>query len=68
MHRGTSVPLGLLIGGEEFHNNHHAYAYSAKLGNKWWEFDIGWVYIRVLELLKLARVKQYCAEDIVRDG
>jgi stearoyl-CoA desaturase (delta-9 desaturase) len=52
------VPLGLLIGGEEFHNNHHAYAYSAKLGNKWWELDIGWVYIRLLELLKLARVKR----------
>jgi stearoyl-CoA desaturase (delta-9 desaturase) len=52
------IPLGVLIGGEEFHNNHHAYAYSAKLGNKWWELDIGWVYIRLLELLKLARVKR----------
>jgi stearoyl-CoA desaturase (delta-9 desaturase) len=52
------VPLGVLIGGEEFHNNHHAYSYSAKLGNKWWELDIGWVYIRALEMLGLASVKR----------
>ena len=52
------VPLGILIGGEEFHNNHHAYGSSAKLANKWWELDIGWVYIRGLELLGLARVKK----------
>jgi stearoyl-CoA desaturase (delta-9 desaturase) len=35
------VPIGILIGGEEFHNNHHAYGSSAKLANKWWELDIG---------------------------
>ncbi|HEY9182274.1 MAG TPA: fatty acid desaturase [Gammaproteobacteria bacterium] len=52
------VPLGILIGGEEFHNNHHAYGSSAKLANKWWELDIGWVYIRLLEVLGLARVKK----------
>ncbi|HLF11891.1 MAG TPA: fatty acid desaturase [Gammaproteobacteria bacterium] len=52
------IPFGVLIGGEEFHNNHHAYAYSAKLANKWWEFDIGWFYIRVLEVLGLASVKR----------
>jgi stearoyl-CoA desaturase (delta-9 desaturase) len=51
------VPLGLLIGGEELHNNHHAYPTSAKLSNKWYEFDIGWLYIRVLETFGLARVK-----------
>jgi len=51
------VPLGLLIGGEELHNNHHAYPTSAKLSCKWYEFDIGWLYIRVLETLGLARVK-----------
>jgi len=49
-------PLGLLIGGEELHNNHHTYPTSAKLSNKWFEFDIGWAYIRVLESLGLARV------------
>jgi stearoyl-CoA desaturase (delta-9 desaturase) len=52
------VPLGLLIGGEELHNNHHAFATSAKLSNKWYEFDIGWAYIRILEMLGLARVKK----------
>jgi len=49
-------PLGLLIGGEELHNNHHTYPTSAKLSNKWFEFDIGWAYIRILEFLGLARV------------
>ena len=52
------VPWGILIGGEELHNNHHAYPTSAKLSNKWYEFDIGWMYIRILESLGLARVKR----------
>jgi stearoyl-CoA desaturase (delta-9 desaturase) len=52
------VPWGILIGGEELHNNHHAYASSAKLSSKWYEFDIGWMYIRLLELLRLANVKK----------
>ena len=51
-------PIGILIGGEEFHNNHHAYQYSAKLANKWWEIDVGWLYIRLLEILGLASVKR----------
>jgi stearoyl-CoA desaturase (delta-9 desaturase) len=51
------APWGILIGGEELHNNHHAYPTSAKLSNKWYEFDIGWFYIRILEVLGLARVK-----------
>lgn len=52
------VPWGILIGGEELHNNHHAYATSARLSNKWYEFDIGWMYIRILEMLGLAKVKK----------
>jgi stearoyl-CoA desaturase (Delta-9 desaturase) len=52
------VPWGILIGGEELHNNHHAYATSAKLSSKWYEFDIGWMYIRILEALGLAQVKK----------
>ncbi len=52
------VPWGILIGGEELHNNHHAYGSSAKLSNRWYEFDIGWAYIRALELLGLASVKK----------
>ncbi len=52
------VPWGIVIGGEELHNNHHAYGVSAKLSNKWWEFDIGWLYIRLLECCGLATVKR----------
>ena len=52
------VPWGILIGGEELHNNHHAYASSAKLSSKWYEFDIGWMYICILEALGLATVKK----------
>lgn len=51
-------PFGILIGGEELHNNHHAFPSSAKLSARWWEFDIGWMYIRMLELLHLARIKK----------
>jgi stearoyl-CoA desaturase (delta-9 desaturase) len=51
-------PIGILIGGEELHNNHHAFAASAKLSSKWYEFDIGWLYIRILETLGLAKVKK----------
>lgn len=51
-------PLGLLIGGEELHNNHHTFATSAKLSVKWWEFDIGWGYIRLLQAFGLAKVKR----------
>ena len=50
-------PIGILIGGEELHNNHHAFPSSAKLSSKWFEFDIGWLYIRVLQALGLAKVK-----------
>ena len=52
------VPWGILIGGEELHNNHHAYPTSAKLSNRWYEFDIGWMYIRILETVGLATVKK----------
>jgi stearoyl-CoA desaturase (delta-9 desaturase) len=52
------VPWGILIGGEELHNNHHTYATSAKLSNKWYEFDIGWMYIRMLEMTGLATVRK----------
>lgn len=52
------VPWGILIGGEELHNNHHSFATSAKLSAKWYEFDIGWMYIRILELLGLAKARK----------
>jgi stearoyl-CoA desaturase (delta-9 desaturase) len=62
------VPIGLLIGGEEFHNNHHAYSYSAKLGNKWWELDFGWYYIRLLEIFGLASVKRVAPRTAFAPG
>jgi stearoyl-CoA desaturase (delta-9 desaturase) len=52
------VPWGILIGGEELHNNHHAYGTSAKLSSRWYEFDLGWTYIRMLETLGLAQVRK----------
>ncbi|WP_424193925.1 fatty acid desaturase [Ampullimonas aquatilis] len=52
------IPWGILIGGEELHNNHHTYGSSAKLSNKWFEFDIGWMYIRILETFGLATVRK----------
>ncbi len=52
------TPLGILIGGEELHSNHHAFPSSARFSSKWWEFDLGWTYIRLLALLGLAQVKR----------
>ena len=52
------VPWGILIGGEELHNNHHAYVTSAKLSSQWYEVDLGWIYIRALETLGLATVRK----------
>ena len=55
-------PFGILIGGEELHNNHHTHATSAKLSSKWYEIDLGWGYIRALEMLGLAKVKKVAPE------
>ena len=52
------VPWGIVIGGEELHNNHHAYGTSAKLSSRWFEFDLGWAYIRALEMMGLATVRK----------
>ena len=52
------VPWGILIGGEELHNNHHAFSGSARLSYRPWEFDLGWSYIRLFSLLRLARVQK----------
>jgi stearoyl-CoA desaturase (Delta-9 desaturase) len=51
-------PIGILIGGEELHNNHHAFPASARFSVKWYEIDIGWMYIRALKALGLATVKK----------
>lgn len=52
------VPLGLFLGGEELHNNHHAFATSAKFSTKWWEIDAGWYFIKLLTFLRLAEPKR----------
>ena len=51
------TPWGLIIGGEELHNNHHTYPTSARFSVKPYEFDIGWVYIRGMEMVGLAKVR-----------
>ena len=49
------VPWGILIGGEELHNNHHTYPNSAKLSVRPWEFDLGWFWIRCFQSFGLAK-------------
>jgi stearoyl-CoA desaturase (delta-9 desaturase) len=51
-------PIGLIMGGEELHNNHHTFATSAKLSARWWEFDIGWLYIRVFQFFRLIKLNR----------
>jgi len=57
-HSTNVVPVDFLVGGELLHNNHHLDPGSAKLSRKWWEFDLGWMYIKILEKLKLAQIRQ----------
>jgi stearoyl-CoA desaturase (delta-9 desaturase) len=61
-------PWGILIGGEELHNNHHAFPSSARLSNRWWELDIGWLYIRTLEVLRLAKVRRVAPRPHLAEG
>ncbi len=56
--------IGIIIGGEELHNNHHAYPSSARFSVQWWEFDIGWMYIRLLSVLGLAEVNKVAPRPI----
>jgi stearoyl-CoA desaturase (delta-9 desaturase) len=61
------VPWAFLIGGEELHNNHHAFPTSAKFSVRSWEFDIGWLYICVLRALGLAKVKKVAPRPVLQD-
>ena len=55
--KSTNIfPWGILIGGEELHNNHHSDAASSKLSVKWWEFDIGWMWLTIFKFFKLAKL------------
>ena len=56
------VPWGILIGGEELHNNHHAYPTSARFSIRWYEFDLGWQYIQALARVGLAQIKKVAPE------
>ena len=60
--------IGLLIGGEELHNNHHAFPSSARFSLKPWEFDIGWGYLRLLSALRLARVRRVAPRPVIDAG
>jgi len=62
------LPWGILIGGEELHNNHHAFPGSAKLSSRWWELDLGWFYVRLLCMLGLAKVKRVSPKPRVVAG
>jgi stearoyl-CoA desaturase (delta-9 desaturase) len=52
------LPIGIFIGGEELHNNHHAQPASPKLSMKWYEIDIGWIWLKIFELFRLAKIKK----------
>ncbi len=57
-------PVGILIGGEELHNNHHAFPGSAKFSLKAWEFDIGWLYLRIFQMLGLVKIKKVAPKPV----
>jgi len=59
------VPWGFLIGGEELHNNHHAFPTSAKFSVRRWEFDIGWLYIKLFSLFRLAKVNRLAPHPVI---
>ena len=61
-------PWAFWVGGEELHNNHHSYPFSARFSLKSWEFDIGWFYIRNLEFLRLAKVKKVAPQPLIDNG
>jgi len=62
------TPIAIIIGGEELHANHHAFPASARFSIKWWEFDLGWTWIRLLALLGLARVKKVAPRPVIIAG
>ncbi len=59
------VPWGILIGGEELHNNHHAFPTSAKFSTRSWEFDLGWLYLRIFSALGLARIRRVAPRPVL---
>jgi len=51
------LPFGIWIGGEELHNNHHAEPANPRLSRKWWEIDIGWIWINIFKQLRLLKIR-----------
>ena len=57
-HSRNIVPWGVVVGGEELHNNHHLDPASARLSKNWYEFDIGWMWFKIFEFLHLAKLRK----------
>jgi len=57
-HSRNFFPIGIIFWGAELHNNHHAYPASAKMSMRWWEFDAGWLAIRVLAFFRLVTINR----------
>ena len=57
-HSRNIVPWGIVVGGEELHNNHHLDPASARLSKNWYEFDIGWMWFKIFEFLHLAKLRK----------
>ncbi|MCP1728553.1 stearoyl-CoA desaturase (delta-9 desaturase) [Natronospira proteinivora] len=62
------TPIGLILGGEELHNNHHAFPSSAKFSLRPWEFDIGWVWLKTLSAVGLARVRRVAPKPLLKEA
>jgi stearoyl-CoA desaturase (delta-9 desaturase) len=60
-------PIGIIIGGEELHNNHHAYPTAAKFSLRPWEFDIGWMYIKIFGIFGLCKVKRVAPKPVIQE-
>lgn len=52
------VPFAIFLAGEELHNNHHAFASSARFSSRWWEIDLAWIYLRTLSMVRLAKIRK----------
>ncbi|HET6725538.1 MAG TPA: fatty acid desaturase [Gammaproteobacteria bacterium] len=62
------APIGVIMGGEELHNNHHAFPSSARFSMRPWEFDLGWMYIRILSAFGLAKVRRVAPRPVIERG
>lgn len=61
------MPWGIVMGGEELHNNHHAFPSSARFSIRPWEFDIGWLYIRLLKAAGLVKIRRVAPKPVIAE-